>query len=222
MAACSTGIEMAMKIESNKSVSAFAIIVDINSFNSMVAASGGLLIAQFTRDVLAGAIEAIEEESGEVVSFMGDGIFGLVPTAETAFRSCVRIAKDLDQQCAYISGQQNHTPQGWGFAPGGPSLKVGVEYGTLDVSLIRSRCLGQRKLVIGDAINYAARITSPGEGNRCHIGPRAAANGLQAYPLSRLHRTKGKPGEGTYTYYKLDLSDTWIEGKRKKGADTHR
>ena len=210
-----------MKIESGQSLCAFAIIVDINSFTSMVTASEGFLIAQFTRDVLAGAINAIQEEHGEVIGFMGDAILGLVPTAETAFRSCVGIAKDLDQQCAYISNQQNLIEQDWGFAPGGPSLKIGIEYGELDVSSIQSRCLGERKLVVGNAINYAARIIAPGKGNRCHIGPRAVANGVDAYPLSRVCRTRGKPGEGTYVYYKLDLGDVWIEGKRKKGVATY-
>jgi hypothetical protein len=76
-------------------------------------------------------------------------------------------------------------------------------------------------LVVGDAINYAARITKPGVGNRCHVGPQAAAKGLDNYRLEGPLEAKGKKGEGSYDFFKLDMSETWIEGPRKRGADTY-
>jgi class 3 adenylate cyclase len=106
-----------------------------------------LLIAQFTRDVLDGAIRAIEERDGEVVGFMGDAILGLVRTAESTFFACCGIAEDVNKQCEYISTQQEEASQLWEVSPGGPSLKIGVEYGDLDVSTISSRFLGDQKLV---------------------------------------------------------------------------
>lgn len=77
----------------------------------MVSASEGLLIAQFTRDVLGGAIRAIEEMDGEVVGFMGDAILGLVRTAESTVFACCGIAKNLNKQCEYISSQQNESSE---------------------------------------------------------------------------------------------------------------
>lgn len=207
-----------MEIPVDKSFDAFAMIVDINHFTTMVTKSQGNMIAQFVRDTLSGAIHFIEEQEGEVVAHMGDAILGVLPTGEKAAYACFSIAKDLDRTCEYISGEQ---PGAWDFAPGGPSLKIAVEYGNIDVAAISSKFMGSQRLLIGDAINYASRILSPGKGNRCHIGPVAASmEPFSGYVLDGPLQTKGKSGEPVYTYFKFDLGSIWVEGPRKKRKET--
>jgi class 3 adenylate cyclase len=205
----------------NKAIEAFAVIVDINSFTKMVTVSESNVIAQFTRDILAGAIHNIEQSGGQVIGFMGDAILGLVNTAMNTYEACVGITKDLNEQCRYISEAQKENPESWAFCLGGPSLKLGIEYGYLDGSTIASRCLGEQLLFVGDAINYAARITKAGLGNRCHIGPNAYEQGLSSYPTKGPFKTSGKPGEGIYEYFRMDFTDIWIEGKRRPGRKTY-
>src|SRR5712691_12632476 len=155
-----------LRLAKDDGLHAFAMIVDINSFTTMVAHPKSNVIAQFTRDVLIGAVNNIESMGGEVVGFMGDAILGLLDTAENTYGACAGIAKDLNEQCEYMSIQQKKSPDDWAFCPGGPSLKLGIEYGYLDTSTISSKRLGEQLLLVGDAINYAARITKPGVGNR--------------------------------------------------------
>lgn len=158
-------------------INAFAMIVDLNQFTLMVrkAEETGDQIAQFTRDALAGAIFEIEAQGGEVVGFMGDAVLGVIPDGDAAVKACFGIAHDLDDLCEYISNEQSGAPDSWGFALGGPSMKIAVEYGWLDISTIESRLLGEQRLFVGSPINYAARIGKAGEGNRCLIGPVAAS-----------------------------------------------
>lgn len=196
---------------------AFAIIVDINGFTGMVAASNRNLIADFVRDVLAGSIYAIEEAGGEVVGFMGDAVLGVLPDAESAAQACFVIAKDLDAQCAYISNAQEQNADNWSFVPGGPSLKIGIEHGLLSVTEIKSRALGAHRLVIGSAINHAARILAAGKGNRCLIGPSAVEHGFSNYALAGPYTIAGKDGEPDYEYFQHDLSSIWIEGESEDG-----
>lgn len=196
---------------------AFAIIADINGFTGMVAEGDRNLIADFVRDVLVGSIHAIEEAGGEVVGFMGDAVLGVLPDAESAAQACFVIAKDLDGQCAYITNAQKENPDNWGFAPGGPSLKIGIEHGWLSVSEIESRALGTQRLIIGSAINHAARILAAGNGNRCLIGPSAAEHGLSNYELAGPYSVSGKNGEPDYEYFQLDLGSIWIEGESEEG-----
>lgn len=63
---------MPLRIPRSGSISAFAMIVDINSFTQLVRTSNDGIVSQFTRDVLRGGVAAVEEEGGEVVGFMGD------------------------------------------------------------------------------------------------------------------------------------------------------
>lgn len=204
---------MPLHLPTSGHFSAFAIIVDINGFTGMVAQSNGNLIANFVRDVLIGSVSAIEKAGGEVVGFMGDAILGVLPDIEAATQACFVIAKDLNAQCEYISSSQEESSDCWGFAPGGPSLKIAIEYGWLDVTEISSRALGNHRLIIGSAINRAARILNAGKGNRCHIGPNAAEHGFSDYALSGPYTVAGKDGEPDYDYFQLDLSHIWIEGK---------
>lgn len=211
---------MVFTLPNSGSFSAFAMIVDINGFTKIVKNSYGNLIADFVRDVLIGSVSAIEQVGGEVVGFMGDAILGILPDAKTTADACFRIANDVNGQCEYISISQNENSDVWSFSPGGPSLKIGIEHGLLDVSTISSNTLGNHRLIIGDAINHAARILNAGEGNRCLIGPSAVENGFSNYTLSPSQTVSGKSGELDYEYFQLDLSAIWIEGKPEDGQ-TH-
>jgi class 3 adenylate cyclase len=204
-------------------IEGFAIIVDLNQFTTMVsrAENAGAPIAQFIRDSLAGAIFEIEAGGGEVVAFMGDAILGIVTDGESAVRACFGIAKDLDRMCEYICSAQFHDEHAWSFAAGGPSIKISIEYGSMDVSTISSRFLGEHRLLIGSPINYAARIGAAGEGNRCVIGPAAAKMQFGAYHLDGPHSVKGKGGEPPYQYYRFPMDAVWSEGPREVGKDTY-
>jgi class 3 adenylate cyclase len=136
--------------------------------------------------------------------------------------ACWGIAKDLDGQCSHISGVQERQSGAWACAPGGPSLKIAVEYGTMDISTIQSRMLGEHRLLIGSPINYASRIGAAGEGNRCHFGPKAAKMVIDAgYGLAGPFTVQGKPHEGERQYYVLDMGEIWREGSRVDGEDTY-
>lgn len=201
----------------------FAIIVDLNQFTPMVskAEEDGELIAQFTRDALSGAIFEIEAEGGEVVAFMGDAVLGIIPDGDSAVKACFGIAEDFDRQCEYISNAQSDDTPNWMFASGGPSVKISIEYGSMDISTIDSRFLGEHRLLIGSPINYAARISDAGKGNRCIIGPVAAKKEFSSYTLDGPHSIAGKPGEPEYEYYFVSLGDIWIEGPREPGKETY-
>jgi class 3 adenylate cyclase len=204
-------------------IKGYAMIVDMNQFTTLVSKAGetGDLIAQFTRDVLAGAISEIEDQGGEVVAFMGDAVLGFFPEGEGVVSACFGIAKDLDGQCEYMSNAQDGNDYTWPFAPGGPSLSIAVEYGSMDISTIWSRLLGEHRLLIGTPINYAARISEAGEGNRCVIGAVAAKKAFSDYRLDGPHFIPGKKGEPDYEYHLFGLGDIWIEGKREEGRETY-
>lgn len=211
-----------MEFPKSGSIEAFAVLVDINHFSAMVRNDCEGLVAQFARDLLSGGISAIEGEGGEVVGFMGDAILGLLPNAEAFFRAAVMIAKDLDRHCEWVSDAQSEESNNWSFAPGGGSIKIMAEYGLLKVSTISSRFLGEHRLFVGNAINYASRLGKGGEGNRCLLGPEAAKRvmeaGFQLYEPQTVH---GKPHEDTFEYYELDLSDIWREGPRGPDEESY-
>ena len=196
---------------------AFSVIVDINGFTRLVADHTDVHIATFVRDVLYGAIGAIEDAGGSVVGVMGDAVFGILPTAQAVWDACFDIAKDLDSQCSYLAqnGFQEAIPEL-------PSLKIGVEFGALAVSTIQTTALGQLPFYIGPATNYAARILGAGSGNRCHIGPRAVAAGMDEYvDQDAFDEVAGKKGEPTYRFWCLDLSDVWVAGEPEDGRRRH-
>lgn len=207
---------MAIQISNNKSIDVFAMIVDINSYAKIVLKSDGHLIAQFIRDILIGGVNAIQKCGGEVAGFMGDAFFAILSDPDEVFRCCALIAKDVNNICEFISSNSEAFP----YSPTGISLKIGIEYGSLDVSTISSNFLGEQKLFTGEAINYAARITAAGKGNRCLIGKNAYEKGLSKYIPSGSgpYKVKGKPGEPIYQYYKLDLGDIWIENGSSKNS----
>lgn len=203
-------------------IEAYAVIVDLNQFTGMVrrAEEVGDGAAQFTRDALTLPIEEIEEEGGEVVAYMGDAFLAVIPEGEGVVRACFGIAKAVDRQCEYINDAQFRCEHLWSFAPGGPSVKIAIEYGRLDISTISSRFLGSHRLLIGTPINYAARIGSAGRGNRCVVGPQAAKRAFRSFTLDGPHEIKGKRGEPPYEHHFFSMGDIWIEGPRKKGKRT--
>jgi len=178
-------------------------------------------IAQFVRDVLSGGIETVERQSGAIVSFMGDAFLAVLGDAESTYKAAVGIAACLDDQCEYISDQQRDYPDSWHYAQGGPGLKIGIEYGWIDVSTIHSNFLGKQRLLIGPAINYACRINAAGEGNRCHVGPEAMKNGMDLWRNKGPFLAKGKAGECEYEYWSMDLADVWRESKIGLGEETY-
>jgi len=203
---------MSIHIPENSNFNAFAMIVDINGYNQLVNHPDAISIAQFTRDILSDCIDAIENQNVEVVGFMGDALLAFLENSDDVFMACVKIAKDLDQLCEYILLESDV----FQFAPKGVSLKIGIEYGTIEVSSIHSHFSGTQKLFASPAINYAQRILSAKKrGNRCLIGPNAYQNDLNSYTFQsrKAFKVKGKPGEGNYSYYQLDLSDIWREGE---------
>jgi class 3 adenylate cyclase len=204
-------------------IEAFAMVVDINAFTVMVSKSDGCCesVAQFVRDVLSGGIEIVEEQGGNVVSFMGDAFLSIFEKIDSVYKACVGIARDTDRQCEWISDIQRDYPDAWKYAIGGPSIKIGIEYGWIDISSIRSNGLGQQKLLIGPPINYASRIAADGEGNRCHVGPEAMKHGMKEWHNSGPYTISGKPDEVEYTYWRLHFDNIWKEGFIEEGEDTY-
>jgi len=200
---------MPIKINDNKGFDAFAMIVDINGFTKMVSEPEANAIAQYVGDILGGGVAAVEKNNGNVVGFMGDAFLAFIENADEVFKCCVSIANDLDKTCEYISSNSSAFP----FNPKGPSLKIGIEYGYIDVSNIQSNFLGKQKLFISEAINYASRISNAGSGNRCLLGPSAYRMGLNKYTyVLGPNEIRGKCGEPNYIYYQLSLDDIWREG----------
>lgn len=188
------------------------MIVDVNAHESMV--REGSLVAQFTRDVLSGSISAIENEGGDVVGLMGDAILAIFDDAGAIGKACFGIADDLDRQCEYISNAQAENPHSFYFAPGGPGLKIGIEFGEIEESTIWTMFLDKQILFAGVPIVYASRILSAGEGNRCLLGPQAAKRWL--FPLEGPFQVDGKRA-ALYPYYRFDLGDIWREGEIPPG-----
>ncbi|MGO9020618.1 MAG: hypothetical protein ACLQVJ_19940 [Syntrophobacteraceae bacterium] len=206
-----------LNIIPTKTIEAYAMIVDINGFSQIVRACvvGG--VAQDVRDILAGPIGVVEASGGEVVAFMGDAFLGIIENDDQLLEACCGIAKDIDRTCEWISDAQRQIQSDWSHMPGGPSLKIAIEYGMLDVSSIESRFLRQHTLLIGEAINYASRIARFGEGNRCVLGRVAGARMAKVVAADYLegpyrHVLTGKEHEGEYEYYFLDLGDIWRAG----------
>jgi class 3 adenylate cyclase len=211
-----------MELPEIGTIRAFALVLDINGFTPIVSkASQSDCIAQFVRDVLTGGIEAVERQNGFVVSFMGDAFLAVLGDAESTFKAAAGIAACHDDQCEYISDGQREYPGSWKYCIGGPSLKIGIEYGWIDISTIQSKLLGKQRLLIGPAINCACRITTAGVGNRCNIGPEAMKNGMNIWWTKGPFLVDGKIGEGEYEYWSLNLTDVWREGMIGAGEATY-
>jgi class 3 adenylate cyclase len=211
---------MPIAFSDNSTLTAFAIIVDINNFVKMVTsatngATKGKFVAQFTRDTLSHAIQSIEGHGGEVIAMMGDCVVGVVPQGNEICAVCEEIAGAVNRECQHISEHQLLCPEDWDYAPGGLSMKISIEFGCMSVTTICSHQLGTQQLIIGPALNYASRITQTGVGNRCVLGPIAA--GMEEFSSRRLRgpsRVVGKAEGAEYLCYDLCMDDLWIEGSR--------
>lgn len=205
---------MTIKIPKTGRIEAYAMVVDINNFTSAVMNDCSGMIAQDTRDVLEMCVEDVERHDGEVIGFMGDAFYALLFDPEDVFHACCAIAKTIDRTCEYIAstGAYEHSP-------GGPSIKIGVEYGSFETSTICSRFLGEQRHVIGFPTIYATRIGNAGVGNRCHLGPKAAE--MCSYGLKGPYTITGKVNEPEYVYYELILDDIWRAGEIEEGEDTY-
>lgn len=201
--------------EDGGTLEAFAMIVDINSFTLLANTFSGS-IAQFTRDILAGGIATVEHNGGAVVGLMGDAFYALLPDAESVVKCCIGIAIDVNKQCEYFDLLRFHVNDT--EYPEGIGMKIGVEYGYLEVADIKTKFMRRQRLFVGGAVIYASRITGAGKGNRCLFGPAAAQLIQASYPLKGPYKIKGKTGEPKYTYYQFDLSDVWLEGRPVKGG----
>lgn len=166
------------------------------------------LLAKYISDILVGGVVAVEKYGGLVVGFAGDQFLALFENVEDVFRATIAIAKDLDEVCEFIDGIDIFELYGSGI-----KMKIGIEFGVIDVAGITTKFLGPQKLFVGSAINYASRIMAGGQGNRCNVGPKAYRQGLFQYTDSAILSVGGKAGESPYTYYNLDLDDVWRNDK---------
>ena len=200
---------MNLSIEQNKSITAFAMIVDINAFTKIVetAENKGFLVANFISDLLCVSIECVEKAEGLVVAFMGDAFLAIFESADQVLQACSGTAVHVDKVNDYFNSESGSFP----ITKKGFKLKIGIEYGVIDTSDIQSKFLGKQKLFIGSSINYASRITGGGKktNNRCLFGPKALAAGLDRWSHEGPFKMNGKKGEREYEYYSLDLDDIW-------------
>lgn len=77
----------------------------------------------------------------------------------------------------------------------------------MEVNSIATRFLGEQLLLAGRNINYAARISGPGDGNRCVVGPELAK--VWPYePLRGPYECIGKHNLKC-TFFEFDMGDVW-------------
>lgn len=183
------------------------MVVDINGSEKIISANEQQLMAQFFRDLLAGSIKAVEDAGGSVISLTGDGFVSVFPSEEAAGLACFGIARDMRKTREYLA---SGGPAVWPALKHGIGLKIGIERGYLSASTISCDFLGEQPYLVGPPTVYATRIMGFGKGDRCVVGPRAAAH----WPYSRLDgplEGKIKHQKISYTYYFFDLEDFWTD-----------
>jgi class 3 adenylate cyclase len=197
-------------IDKLHSISCVVLIVDINGSEKLIEAGEDGLTGQFFRDILVGGIHAVEGCNGSVISFTGDGFVAVLPTEADAAEACWRIAKDFRKIREYLEDCRRDNPYAWPLSDVGLGLKIAIERGHLEVSSISSTFLGVQPYLVGPPTVYASRISAFGKGDRCVIGPKAAANwpyaGLEG-PFEGHIKHKGL----NYQYYFYDLDDVWVD-----------
>jgi class 3 adenylate cyclase len=195
------------KIDIGQSLDCVVLVVDLNGSEKIIVANEQQLMAQFFRDLLSGSILAVQKAGGSVVSFTGDGFVSILPSEERAGEACFGIANDLRKMREYL---ESDGPYIWPAIKHGIGLKIGVERGILDVSTISCDFLGEQPFLVGPPTVYATRIMGFGKGNRCVIGPNAAAN----WPYSALSgpfKGRIKHQKISYVYHFFDLDDIWTD-----------
>jgi class 3 adenylate cyclase len=185
-----------------------ALVVDINGSEKLIGAGGDGLTAQFFRDLLAGGIDAVEKCNGSVISFTGDGFHAVLPTEKDAAHASWHIARDLRKTREYMSDKCDDGSSVWPQMDIGVGLKIAIERGRLEVSTITSTFLGQQPFLVGEPTVYASRLLAFGKGDRCLVGPKAAAKWEYA-GLDGPYKGRGKHKGLTYEYYFYDLDDLW-------------
>ena len=185
-----------------------ALVVDINGSEKLIRAGADALTGLFFRDLLSGGIEAVEEGNGSVISFTGDGFQAVLPTEKDVAHACWHIAKDLRRIREYLSGTCDDGSPAWPQMEIEVGLKIAIEWGVLEISTITSTFLGQQPFLVGEPTVYASRMLAFGEGDRCLVGPKAAAN-WEYGGLDGPYEGKGKHKGLTYAYYFYDLDDLW-------------
>lgn len=195
------------KIGEQRSLECVALVVDINGSEKIIAANEEQLMAQFFRDLLHGSIRAVEQVGGSIVSFTGDGFVSVLPSEEAAGMACFGIARDMRKTREYLA---SGGPQVWPALKHGIGLKIGIERGYLSVSTISSDFLGDQPYLVGPPTVYATRIMGFGEGDRCLVGPKAAAN-WPYMGLSEAFKGRIKHQRISYTYHHFDLGEFWTD-----------
>ena len=194
-------------VEKTGSFECLVLVVDINASERLIAADDAGLAGQFLRDLLYGSVRAVEEHHGSVINFTGDGLIGVLPSEEDAGLACMAIAHDLRKTRDYLEANGTEAfPQ----LRIGVGLKIAVERGLLEVNTISSNFLGEQAFLVGPPTVYATRISRFGKGDRCIVGPKAAAN-WPYVGLEGPYKGKGKHRGFTYEYYFFDLSDLWVD-----------
>lgn len=181
------------------------MVVDINASERLLAVDDWGGTAQFFRDLLCGSIRAVEDSHGSVINFIGDGLIAVLPSEEKAGSACMAIAHDLRRTRDYLKA---NGPEAFPQLKVGVGLKIGVERGWMQVSSISSEFTGDLPYLFGEPAVYATRISRFGRGDRCLVGPRAAAKwpyGWLDGPFIRKRRTF------TYEYHSFDLGDLWVD-----------
>jgi len=192
-------------VEKTGSFECLALVVDINASERLLAVDEWEGTAQFFRDLLYGSVRAIEDAHGSVINFIGDGLTAVLPSEEDAGMACMAIAHDLRKTRDYLV---SNGPEAFPQLKVGVGLKMGIERGRMQVSSISSKFVGAAPYFFGEPAVYATRISRFGRGDRCLIGPKAAANwpyGPLDGPFVRQRRTF------TYEYYSFDLGDLWVD-----------
>jgi class 3 adenylate cyclase len=191
-------------------LSCVALVVDVNGSELMFNSWHANLVGQFVRDILVGSIRAIELAGGSILSFTGDGLIAALTDEDKAAEACWGIAHDFRKLNEYLMQKGNDGVSLWPFMHDDFGLKIALERGVLEVNTVHTDFLGEQPFIVGEASIYASRMLSFGKGNRCLIGPRAAARWNYG-ELEGPFKDKGKHEGIEYEYYLYDMSDIWVD-----------
>src|SRR5690349_13623789 len=121
--------EFRQKLRGSRSFQAFAMIVDISGFTSIVSRAGPELGGQFTRDVLSTLLKPIEYAEGEVVGFMGDAALALFDgDSKRVLEACYGIADHVDRVNDILHSHWSGVSNFWGK---GVYVKILIEHGSV-------------------------------------------------------------------------------------------
>lgn len=197
-------------IEKQHYIEGVAIVVDINRSEKLIGVGADGLTAQFFRDLLCGGISAVDENGGSVIAYTGDGFQAILPDEDAAAHAAWGIARDFRKTMEYLESTKEGKSWVWPQLDVGFGMKMAIERGVLEVSTISSEFFGDLPFLVGHPTVYASRLLAFGKGNRCLVGPLAAARWKYAY-LEGPFTGKGKHRGHTYEYFLYDLDDLWSD-----------